>query len=316
MPDGTVIKDVPRRALAVYAHPDDPDISCGGTLARWSAAGSEVHVVLCATGDKGSSNPDDDPKEVARRRFDEARRATDLLGVRSLQHLDRPDGEVENDLSTREELVSIIRRITPDVVVCPDPSAVFFGGHHYNHRDHRMVGWAVLDSVAPAAASPLYFPEAGPPHQVGAVLMSGSLEPNAWVDVTTTIDLKAQIDQGWHVYSISQGPGGPIPTRIVLAPGQPFDLIGTVRGPAPATRFDSNFGINVETYDDRAAFGLIVHVAADARVGTDTVTIKARFQTCNASLCLPPRTETILVPVTVIRAAKRVATPSASKAAA
>jgi len=133
---------------------------------------------------------------------------------------------------------------------------------------------------------------------------------------TTTIDLKAQIDQGWHVYSISQGPGGPIPTRIVLAPGQPFELVGTVRGPAPATRFDSNFGINVETYDDRATFGLIVHVAADARPGTDTVTIKARFQTCNASLCLPPRTETILAPVTVIRAAKGAAKPSIAKAAA
>ncbi|MGO9558923.1 MAG: PIG-L deacetylase family protein [Acidimicrobiales bacterium] len=192
MPDETVIRDVPLRVLAVYAHPDDPDISCGGTLAKWSAAGSEVHVVLCARGDKGSLNPDDDPKEVARRRFDEARRATDLLGVRSLQHLDRPDGELENDLATREELVAIIRRVTPDVVVCPDPSAVFFGGHHYNHRDHRVVGWAVLDSVAPAAASPLYFPEAGPPHQVTAVLMSGSLEPNAWVDVTTTIDLKVR----------------------------------------------------------------------------------------------------------------------------
>ena len=69
---------------------------------------------------------------------------------------------------------------------------MFFGGHHYNHRDHRVVGWAVLDSVAPAAASPLYFPESGPAHQVSAVLMSGSLEPNAWVDVTTTIELKVR----------------------------------------------------------------------------------------------------------------------------
>lgn len=124
---------------------------------------------------------------------------------------------------------------------------------------------------------------------------------------TTTIDLKAEIDQGWHVYSISQGPGGPIPTRIVLPPGQPFELVGTVRGPAPSTRFDSNFGIKVETYDDQATFGLIVRVAADARPGTDTLTIKARFQTCNASLCLPPRTETILAPVTVARAAKKAA---------
>jgi len=81
-------------------------------------------------------------------------------------------------------------------------------------------------------------------------------------------------------------------------------LIGTVRGPAPDTRFDSNFGINVETYDDLATFALTVRAAGDARPGTDTLAIKARFQTCNASLCLPPHTETVLVPVTVARAAK------------
>ena len=121
---------------------------------------------------------------------------------------------------------------------------------------------------------------------------------------TMTIQLKARIDQGWHVYSISQGPGGPIPTRIALAPGQPFELVGTVQGPRPDTRFDSNFGINVETYDDLATFALTVRVGANARPGTDTLAIKARFQTCNASLCLPPHTETLLLPVTVARAAK------------
>ncbi|HVM01281.1 MAG TPA: PIG-L family deacetylase, partial [Acidimicrobiales bacterium] len=47
--------DTPSSALAVYAHPDDPEVSCGGTLARWAAAGAEVHVVVCAAGDKGSS---------------------------------------------------------------------------------------------------------------------------------------------------------------------------------------------------------------------------------------------------------------------
>jgi DsbC/DsbD-like thiol-disulfide interchange protein len=137
------------------------------------------------------------------------------------------------------------------------------------------------------------------------VIWTASASPGAVAPgATTTIQLKARIDQGWHVYSISQGPGGPIPTRIALAPGQPFELIGTVRGPAPETRFDSNFGINVETYDDLANFALTVRVAADARPGTDTLAIKARFQTCNASLCLPPHTETVLLPVTVARAAK------------
>ena len=79
---------------------------------------------------------------------------------------------------------------TEHVVVGPDPTAVFFGDSYVNHRDHREVGWAVLDAVAPAASSPLYFPDQGPPHQVGGVLLSGTLEPDAWVDVTATIEQK------------------------------------------------------------------------------------------------------------------------------
>ncbi len=51
---GQELGPVPRRALAIYAHPDDPDVSCGGTLAKWAAAGSEVHVCLCCDGGKGS----------------------------------------------------------------------------------------------------------------------------------------------------------------------------------------------------------------------------------------------------------------------
>ncbi|MFP5378032.1 MAG: PIG-L deacetylase family protein, partial [Acidimicrobiia bacterium] len=67
--------DTPSSVLAVYAHPDDPEVSCGGTLARWAAAGAEVHVVVCAAGDKGSSDPAARPEELARRRAAEVEAA-------------------------------------------------------------------------------------------------------------------------------------------------------------------------------------------------------------------------------------------------
>jgi LmbE family N-acetylglucosaminyl deacetylase len=54
------------------------------------------------------------------------------------------------------------------------------------------VGWATLDACAPAAASPLYFPEAGPPHQVGTLLLSGTLEPDVWIDVENALDRKIE----------------------------------------------------------------------------------------------------------------------------
>lgn len=186
------VDDVPTRALVVYAHPDDPEVSCGGTVARWAAAGCEVHVVICAAGDKGSSDPSVQPSELARRREAEVAAAAEVLGVSAYHLLRHPDGEVENSSALRGELVAMVRRLTPQVVVCPDPTAVFFGSGYFNHRDHRQVGWATLDAVAPAAANPHYFPDAGAAHQVEAVYLSGTLEPDLWVEITTTIETKAR----------------------------------------------------------------------------------------------------------------------------
>ena len=101
------------------------------------------------------------------------------------------DGELEDTIDFRRQLVQLIREVRPDVVCGHDPTAVFFGQAYFNHRDHRVLGMAVLDAVSPAAALPLYFPDAGPPHQVSTVYLSGTLEPDRWVDVTDTIDAKA-----------------------------------------------------------------------------------------------------------------------------
>ena len=180
---------VPRVALAVFAHPDDPEVGCGGTLARWVRAGAEVHLVIANRGDKGSADPATDPDELAARRADEVGRAAEVLGLASVEQLGYPDGELEDDAELRTRLVTTIRRLRPDAVVAPDPTAVFFGDSYVNHRDHRQLGWALLDSLVPAA-SPLYVPQGGEAHQVGLVLLAGSLHPDAWVDVGDVLDTK------------------------------------------------------------------------------------------------------------------------------
>ncbi len=185
-----LLAQAPARALAVYAHPDDPEISCGGTLAAWARAGSEVHVLTCTRGEKGSNDPTTVPDELARRRADEVVAAAAVLGLAGHEQLAVDDGEVENTSALRGSIVAAIRRVRPEVVVCPDPTAVIFGDTYFNHHDHRVVGWATLDAVAPAAGNPHYFPAAGPAHQVGAVLLSGTLEPNVWVDVAASLDTK------------------------------------------------------------------------------------------------------------------------------
>ena len=182
--------DAPARALAVYAHPDDPEISCGATLARWAAAGSAVHVLVLTRGEKGSKDPAVDPEALAARRVAEMEAAGRVLAVAGREQLAVDDGELANSAEVRERVVAAIRRTRPDVVVCPDPTAVIFGDTYFNHADHRTAGWATLDAVSPAAGNPHYFPSAGPPHAVGVVLLSGTLEPNVWVDVGASLDTK------------------------------------------------------------------------------------------------------------------------------
>jgi LmbE family N-acetylglucosaminyl deacetylase len=188
--------DVPERVLAVYAHPDDPEISAGGTLARWADAGADVYIVVTTRGDKGTTDPDADLDALARLRTKETEAAAQVLGVTALPHLDHPDGELADDRELRVELVRLVRSLQPDVVCCPDPTAVFFGDGYVNHRDHRATGWAMLDAIAPAAGNPHYFPELLAEgldvHHVRAVYLSGTLEPNAWVDVTATLERKIE----------------------------------------------------------------------------------------------------------------------------
>jgi LmbE family N-acetylglucosaminyl deacetylase len=181
----------PGSALAVYAHPDDPEVSCGGTLARWVRAGTEVHLVLVNRGEKGSMDSSTDADDLAAIRAKEVDEAAGVLGLAGWDLLGLPDGESENDLALREDLVRIVRRVRPEVVVCPDPAALYFGDGWVNHRDHRVCGFAVLDAVAPASASPLYFPETGPPHQVRAVYLTGTLEPDTAVSISDVLDVKA-----------------------------------------------------------------------------------------------------------------------------
>ncbi len=185
-----LVDGVPASALAVYAHPDDPEVGCGGTLARWAAAGSRIHVVICTSGDKGAAAEGIDAADLVAVRASEITGACAALGVAGHTLLEHSDGEVE-PVRLRRQVVALVRRLRPEVVLCPDPTAVFFGQHYFNHRDHRDVGWATMDALSPDARSPLYEPDAGPPHSVAVAYLSGTLAPDAWVDITSSVDAKA-----------------------------------------------------------------------------------------------------------------------------
>ncbi len=182
----------PKRVMAIYAHPDDVDVACGATLAKWVRDGTEVYLVVCTRGEKGTMDPSRSDDDVASLREEETSTASSLVGVKETFLLGLRDGELANDDRLRGDLVGFVRKIRPEVVLAPDPTAVFFSDHYFNHRDHRELGWAVLDAVFPAAGLPKYFPERGASHVISAALLSGTLEPDVFVDVGGTIDIKVE----------------------------------------------------------------------------------------------------------------------------
>jgi DsbC/DsbD-like thiol-disulfide interchange protein len=113
------------------------------------------------------------------------------------------------------------------------------------------------------------------------------------------VKLSATIADGWHIYSVTQGPGGPLPTKILLAGGQPFTLGGAIKQSDPDVKFDKNFGINVETFEGKAEFTVPIAVDTAAKQGPQKIQLSIRYEACNASMCLPPRTAKFAVDVKV-----------------
>ncbi len=233
-----LFRDTPESVLAIYAHPDDADVAAGGALARWARDGATVDLIIVCDGAKGSHDPAVNVDTLRQQRANELARAGEILGLHSVRCLQVGDGEVENSEELRGELVAAIRRHRPHTVVGPDPTAVFFGGVYVNHRDHRELGWALLDAAAPAAAMPLYFPDRGAAHQVTTLLLSGTHEPDVVVDITATIDDKvaavlahaSQVsdDAAW-VRSVVLGRAEPVGRDVNVRFGEAFRCVDIAR---------------------------------------------------------------------------------------
>lgn len=100
----------------------------------------------------------------------------------------------------------------------------------------------------------------------------------------------AAIEEGWHLYSLGQTAGGPIPTRILVGENQKFKLSGEIESPQPHVLFDSNFNMDTEFYETEAIFTLPMETTKDVLKGKNTLSITTFFQTCNDKTCLPPKT--------------------------
>ncbi len=180
--------------LAIFAHPDDAEIAAGGTIANWTAAGRDVHLLVLTNGDRGSQDPALDRAELARLRAHETEAAADVLGLASVRLLDVHDGDLANTLEVREQVVRRIREVRAETVLSVDPTAVFFQNSYYNHSDHRTAGFVALDSAFPGSGNPHFFPEhlgeGIAVQEVTDVWLGWTNEPNHTEDVTATWQTK------------------------------------------------------------------------------------------------------------------------------
>jgi LmbE family N-acetylglucosaminyl deacetylase len=186
----------PERVLVVAAHPDDIEFGAAGTVARWVGEGAEVRYLLMTRGDKGSDDPAADPAQIAVVREREQRAAAAEIGVRQVDFLDEPDGQVEPSLRLRERVTRAIRAFRPEIVMSHDPTVLFVNNEWVNHPDHRAVGTVVVDAVFPTARDPLNFPEhlaAGlEPWKVAELFLWSTNEANQLVDIGATLERKIE----------------------------------------------------------------------------------------------------------------------------
>jgi LmbE family N-acetylglucosaminyl deacetylase len=188
--------DSSKNILVILAHPDDPEFFCGGTLAKWARAGHHITYQLLTCGDKGfhdSTPADMTPDALCAIRHEEQHAAAKVIGAQEVHIMNNPDGYLVSSLDLRREVVRIIRKFKPDILVTCDPQNLF-AMYGLNHPDHRAAGQVVLDAVFPAAGNKEYFPEllaeGFEPHMPKEIWCSLTSQPNTAIDITDTMDIK------------------------------------------------------------------------------------------------------------------------------
>lgn len=182
-------------ALVIFAHPDDAEYMCGGTVALWAREGTDVHYCVISDGSAGSNEPGATREEMAVIRELEQRAAAEILGVKSVSFLGFRDGELEVNLETRRAVTRVVRRIRPEVILAPDPQRLWSGTGYINHSDHKAAGTLALTSVMPDGPTRLQFTElldeGLEPFEIPNLWLSAE-EPDTYVDIGKSIDIKLE----------------------------------------------------------------------------------------------------------------------------
>jgi len=155
-----------------------------------------------------------------------------------------------------------------------------------------LIGCLVLTAAAASA------PAAEDPVQWTLSLDAKSAAPGSHV----LAKLTGTIQPGWHVYSMTTPPGGPNPTKASLA-GNPAVAGFQIYQGKPVRKLDPSFGIDTETFGEQYVLLFDIALKKDAPAGAADLTANVRYQSCNDTICLPPKRKTATASITLDPAA-------------
>ena len=167
--------------LIIAAHPDDAELSCGGTIAQLTAAGKSVVIADCTRGELGSRG------SVALR-SQETANATQILGVGTRVNLDIPDGNIQLSQDNIRSVISLIRRFRPQMILFNPP----YERHPDHENVHRLVRTAVFQSGLTKIETLFEgIPQATHrPKHIFSYMQTYEFQPSFYVDISDYFDVK------------------------------------------------------------------------------------------------------------------------------
>jgi bacillithiol biosynthesis deacetylase BshB1 len=171
---------IPVDLLAIAAHRDDVELTCGGTLIKAVRQGYATAILDLTQGEMGT-------RGTAELRAAEASRSAEIMGVTARENLDLPDAGIVNDHATRERLVRAIRRFRPRVVMAP--------AREGRHPDHPVAAQLIRDACFLSGLAK-FAPDLAP-HRPVKILHCLSyrqdfIRPSFVVDITTEFEQKLE----------------------------------------------------------------------------------------------------------------------------
>jgi hypothetical protein len=130
--------------------------------------------------------------------------------------------------------------------------------------------------------------------------VSASVKGNLKQGGRATLDVKADIQDGWHVYGLNQAADGPTPLHIAVEENDIVQSGGAVSGTKPVKQRDASFGFDTEIFTHSFVLHLPVQARQHMTAGNQSVPVSIRLQSCNDRICLPPKTVYLVVPIEVL----------------